>query len=419
MEGDAVATLSIGSRVVDIPAGAVVNTKILNGKVRAFLRTDGVVKSLGSALKVTLTPNDGVVDVVGPGQDLTTGSRYGHGAIEVSTATGATASLIVVNIVNLHRDYLQGIAEVVSTWPQAALRAQVIASRSYALYAYAQGVRADCRCHLNDGDAPYFDQTYRGADVVDGVGGANWAKAVDATEVGDTQGRAVLYQGVAIPAFYTASTGGLTMSASDVWGGTYPWAVSVDDSWSLKASENPYRSWSVTVSQSDMAALFGLPEVMRVRVTSRFDSGAPKVLTASAQDGSTARIAGLQLRSNFGLLSPYVTGIGGVTGSAPVPPVARSVTLDVSPAAPKEGDDVTLTGQVTPQGAGLTVIRQVRYVGQTTWNDRASATTDADGNFSFTIGAITSSGDTYSWRVVVLSGTTIIATSPIRTVTVL
>ena len=419
MEGDAVATLSIGSRVVDIPAGAVVNTKILNGKVRAFLRTDGVVKSLGSALKVTLTPNDGVVDVVGPGQDLTTGSRYGHGAIEVSTATGATASLIVVNIVNLHRDYLQGIAEVVSTWPQAALRAQVIASRSYALYAYAQGVRADCRCHLNDGDAPYFDQTYRGADVVDGVGGANWAKAVDATEVGDTQGRAVLYQGVAIPAFYTASTGGLTMSASDVWGGTYPWAVSVDDSWSLKASENPYRSWSVTVSQSDMAALFGLPEVMRVRVTSRFDSGAPKVLTASAQDGSTARIAGLQLRSNFGLLSPYVTGIEGVTGSAPVPPVARSVTLDVSPAAPKEGDDVTLTGQVTPQGAGLTVIRQVRYVGQTTWNDRASATTDADGNFSFTIGAITSSGDTYSWRVVVLSGTTIIATSPIRTVTVL
>ena len=95
------------------------------------------------------------------------------------------------------------------------------------------------------------------------------------------------------------------------------------------------------------------------------------------------------------------------------------MTLDVSPAAPKEGDDVTLTGQVTPQGAGLTVIRQVRYVGQTTWNDRASATTDADGNFSFTIGAITSSGDTYSWRVVVLSGTTIIATSPIRTVTVL
>lgn len=419
MEGDAVATLSIGSRVVDVPAGAVVNTKSLDGRVRAFLRTAAGVKSLGSALKVTLTPNDGIVNVVGPGQDLTTGSRYGHGVIEISAAPGAAPSLIVVNIVNLHRDYLLGIAEVVSTWPQAALRAQVVASRSYALHAYSQGVRADCRCHLNDGDAPYFDQTYRGVDVVEGVGGANWVKAVDATEVGDTQGRAVLYQGVAIPAFYTASTGGRTMSASDVWGGSIPWAVTVDDSWSLKAPENPYRSWSVTVSQADMAALFGLTEVMRVRVTSRFDSGAPKVLTASALDGSTARIAGLELRSNFDLHSAYVTGIRGASGSAPVPPVVRSVTLDMSPAAPRQGDDVSLTGQVTPQGAGLTVIRQVRYVGETTWTDRASATTDADGNYSFTIGAITSSGDTYSWRVVVLSGSTIIATSPIRTVTVL
>jgi SpoIID/LytB domain protein len=370
---------------------------------------------------VTLTPTDGVVNVVGPGQDLTTGSRYRHGTIEVSASSGATPRLIVVNIVNLHRDYLLGIAEVVPTWPQAALRAQVIASRSYALYAYAQGVRADCRCHLNDGDAPYFDQTYRGADVVDGVGGANWARAVDATEVGDTQGRAVLFEGVAIPAFYTAATGGRTMSAIDVWGGATPWAVSVDDAWSVKAPENPYRSWSATVSQADMADLFGLSNVMRVRVTSRLDSGAPRILTATAQDGSTARITGLELRSHFDLYSAYVTGIKGASVSAPPPPppVVRTMTLEMSPVAPKEGDDVFLTGQVTPQGAGLAVIRQVRYVGQTNWNDRASSTTDADGNFSFTIAAITSSGTTYSWRVVALSGSTVIATSPMRTVTVL
>jgi len=419
MEGDAVSTLNIGSRVVRIPAGAVINTKIVDGKVRALLRTAAGVTSLGAALKVTLTPTDGVVNVVGPGQDLTTGSRYRHGAIEVSASSGATPRLIVVNIVNLHRDYLLGIAEVVPTWPQAALRAQVIASRSYALDAYSKGLRADCRCHLNDGDAPYFDQTYRGADVVDGVGGANWAKAVDATEVGDTQGRAVLFEGVAIPAFYTAATGGRTMSASDVWGGATPWAVSVDDAWSVKAPENPYRSWSATVSQADMADLFGLSNVMRVRVTSRLDSGAPKILTATAQDGSTARITGLELRSHFDLYSAYVTGIKGASVSAPPPPVVRTMTLEMSPEAPKEGDDVFLTGQVTPQGAGLAVIRQVRYVGQTNWNDRASSTTDADGNYSFTIAAITSSGTTYSWRVVALSGSTVIATSPIRTVTVL
>jgi hypothetical protein len=168
-----------------------------------------------------------------------------------------------------------------------------------------------------------------------------------------------------------------------------------------------------------MAALFGLPEVMRVRVTSRFDSGAPKIFTASARDGSTARIAGIELRSHFGLRSAYITRVRGVTGGTPTPPVVREVTLEVSPAAPQEGNDVALVGQVAPQGAGLTVIRQVRYQGATNWTDRASSTTDADGNYSFTIGAITSSGDTYSWRVVVLSGSTVIATSPIRTVTVL
>jgi SpoIID/LytB domain protein len=422
-EGDAILKVRLGSRVVPLQAGDIVHLSVRDGRVWVRIRTGDAVRSLGAVARAGITwapattDGDAVAEVVGPSQEFGVGGRYRRGSLEIGTS-GEVPQLAVVNVVSLHDDYLFGIAEVTPTWPQAALQAQVIASRSYALDAYADGTRADCLCHVNDGDAPYYDQTYRAADVEDGVGGENWMAAVTATTVGEGTGRAVLYDGAPIRAFYTASTGGRTLSAESVWGGTsYPWAVSVDDSWSLRVPENPYRTWTVTVDRDQMEQIVGVDDLMRLRTGTRwFEGGTIRTFVAVGLAGDTAAVSAAQLRSAFGLRSAYITSVRGLTG-VPVAPIERTVTLNVTPAAPAAGDTVTLTGSVAPQGVGLTVVRQVRYFGQSAWVERARAVTDASGAFTFSIPNITSAGDTYSWRVVAVDGSTVLGTSPVRTVT--
>lgn len=423
-EGDATLRVRLNARQVALAAGEIVHLSVRDGRVWVRVRTGDATRSLGTVARVGITwlpamqDGDAVAEVVGPGEEFGSGGRYRRGSLEVGLS-GSTPQLAVVSIVSLHDEYLFGIAEVTPTWPQAALQAQVIASRSYALDAYADGVRSDCLCHVNDGDAPYYDQTYRAADVEDGVGGDTWMAAVTATAADETSGRAVLYEGTPIRAFYTASTGGRTMSAEAVWGGTdYPWAVSVDDSWSLRVPENPYRTWTVTVDRDQMEQIVGIDDLMRLRVGARWSpGGSVRSFTAVGLSGETAPITAAQLRSTFGLKSAYITSVRGLSG-VPVAPIERTVSLDVAPAAPKEGDTVTLTGTVAPQGVGLSVVRQVRYFGQSAWVERARAVTDSSGDFTFSIPNITSAGDTYSWRVVVVDGSTVLGTSPVRTVTV-
>ena len=425
-EAGATMTLSLGTRTVALLDGDIVNFTVRDGRVLATVRSGSEpLRSLGSVRRagVTWTPPAGKsaadVEVISPGQAFGAGSRYRFGSLEIGVS-GTPATLAAVNIVSVHDEYLYGIAEVVPTWPQAALQAQVIASRSYALDAYAAGVRPDCLCHVNDGDAPYYDQTYRGSAVIDGVGGTNWARAVRATAVSPTTGRAVTFEGEPIRAFYTASTAGRTMSAQAVWGGTdYPWAVSVDDSWSLRVPENPYRSWAVTVTRQQLEQVVGVANLMRLRVGARwYTGGTPRTFVAVGQDGTTATVTAAALRAAFGLRSAYITSVRGVTGVDPTP-VDRTISLTVSPAAPVAGDDVTLTGTVTPQGAGLAVVRQVRFAGDTAWQNRNSAVTGPSGDFALTIdGSGISAGSTYSWRVVLLNGSTVVTASPIRTVTV-
>jgi len=423
-EGDATLRIRLNTRSVDLLPDEILHLSVREGRVWARVRTGDAVRSLGTVARLAVSwrpaseGGDAVAEVVGPTQEFGVGGRYRRGTIEVAVS-GSAPNLAVVNIVSLHDEYLFGIAEVIPTWPQAALQAQVIASRSYALDAYTDGLRSDCLCHVNDGDAPYYDQTYRAADVEDGVGGDNWMTAVTATTVGEGSGRAVLYEGEPIRAFYTASTGGRTMSAEAVWAGTaYPWAVSVDDSWSLRVPENPYRTWTVTVSRDQMEQIVGVDDLMRLRPSARwFEGGTIRSFVAVGLLGETSPITAAQLRSTFGLRSAYITSVRGLSG-VPVAPLERTVTLSVVPAVPKEGDTVTFTGTVAPQGVGITVIRQVRYFGQTAWVERARAVTNSSGSFTFTVPNIASAGDTYSWRVVAVSGSTILGTSPVTTVTV-
>ena len=405
-----------------------------SGRFVTVRRTDGATaESLGRGRTVTIrwsgTRDPGtagsapaLLNVAGPGESFSSaGHRYRYGTVDItSLETSSGRRLAVVNTLRLGDEYLKGIAEVNPTWPDAALEAQAIASRSYALSQVARGLDSDCGCHMDDGDGPKYDQTFRGWLAESQYGDPNrWAEAVDATRKGAGAGLTALYQGKPINAFYTAATGGMTNSAQEVWGGAdTPWATNVADEWSYNAPGNPYRSWSISVTQNSMSSIFGISDIMTVKVTRTLKSGAVRELTARSLDGRTASVSGSTFRSKLGLRSTYLTKITEQDVVGPVPVPKGGVTLVANPAGDvPDGTMVTLSGIIKKPRAGLIVQRQVQVNGGS-WENRNTAVPDAEGKFTFAV-PVTGKGTTFGWRVVVMDGSTPVASSRTRVAKVL
>jgi SpoIID/LytB domain protein len=222
-----------------------------------------------------------------------------------------------VAIVNLHTEYLRGIAEVPSSWPAAALQAQVVAARNYAL-AQSHSTSSTCGgCNLYDDTR---SQVYRGWEKESAVGGDRWVAAVAATQTSTSRGLAVLYNGSPVTAYYSSSTGGRTRDAAAVWGRAVPYLVSVDDKWSLDPSVNPMASWTRTVPMAKVVSAFGLTDVVQLTVTDRDNGGAVSYLQAKSSDGTMKTISGNVLRGSFGLPAQWVKAIAIPAAAPPAPP---------------------------------------------------------------------------------------------------
>ncbi len=408
----------------------------------------GQTADLGVAATVTVrwagtrTPGSAaggatLLNVAGSKSGLdTSGHRYRYGTVEVmpiSTKNGVR--LNAVNSVRLHDEYLYGISEVSSSWPAAAMQAQALAARTYALSKVNAGVRQACGCHVDDGGGPYYDQTFTGWGKASAAKGERWLEAVNATMAAPNAGLTILYEGQPIRAFYHSSSGGATQSVQDVWGGTLPYAQSVPDPWSLVA-DNPNRAWSVTVPQARMANLFGVPVVLSLAVGERYASGAAKTFTAVSGDGSTVAVSGPRLQSAFGMKTRHVSAIEYLGAPppaetppptappAPAPPPAepqstvkqRTVSL-LTPAALTigKGERYKVVGIVRPAKAKLRAWRQQLVDGQ--WVTVAKDRTSAKGRYRFVVKkAKPATAGTY--RVLVVRKKAVVGVSPEYTLAV-
>lgn len=112
--------------------------------------------------------------------------------------------LTVINDIPIEQ-YLRGVvpSEMPPAWEHEAHKAQAIAARSYALANL--GKRAKYGYDLNDTPE---DQAYGGAT-------AETPQTNDA--VIETEGIVLIHEGKIIPAYYSASAGGHTKDASQVW----------------------------------------------------------------------------------------------------------------------------------------------------------------------------------------------------------
>ncbi|CAM3634655.1 SpoIID/LytB domain-containing protein [Isoptericola cucumis] len=227
---------------------------------------------------------------------------YKHGRMTLSARQGIPN---VVNDVLLNTEYLYGIAEMPSSWGvegSAALRAQAMAARSYALVAM-RSAKTDCRCHVVD---DVRDQNFTGwkkeNEGTNGRWGKVWKKAVNASVASRTRAQALTYAGSPVQAHYYSSSGGRTADSEDVWVSRIPYERSVSDPYSKAAPGNSYASWTRTITQAQARRLFGLTNVQSIAVTARWTSGQVRTLTATKPNGTKASITGKAdaMRSKIG-----------------------------------------------------------------------------------------------------------------------
>ncbi len=262
----------------------------------------------GTRFSGSLGAHPALAQVAGPGSELAAGRTYRFGSLRVRAGAAQTdlvAGLSLSNRVSLHDEYLYGIGEVSSSWPAAALRAQVIAARSYVyndVYnsdGTTRPRRSACDCQVY-GDIR--DQNYVGWQKISSPKGDLWKAAVDATVVDAATGLAVTNGKNVVQTFFAAANGGATQNNEDVWGGSpRSYLRSVDDPWTLMPAEAvTVSAWSPRVrTQKVVAAAFSLPDVATLDLSDRFASGALRSVTATSTTGAQSTISGEKFRSSM------------------------------------------------------------------------------------------------------------------------
>lgn len=149
-------------------------------------------------------------------------------------------------------DYLYGVvsSEMPASFEKEALKAQAIVARTYTIYQItkSKGKHGDADiCDDYKCCQAWISKEDRLAKWSENEAEANWNKIVEAVD--STQGKIITYNGSPIDAFFHSNSGGITETASNVWGGdNFPYLQSVQTS-----GEDGYSQYSseVEFSQSE------------------------------------------------------------------------------------------------------------------------------------------------------------------------
>jgi stage II sporulation protein D len=251
--------------------------RLRRGDVVKFRGGQG--KTLVAAFNPTATTSGTTIEAYNPNVGR---ALYRWGRLEYTVNSRSARSMFVVMNVPSVELYLRGLGEMPASWGEAggmaALRAQVVAARTYAVRLHKRygGFASTCRCSLV---ATPANQVYTGYTKETGAYAENWVQAVK-----DTVGHVATYNGGLIEAFYSSSHGGRSEAVEDSYAfGTtpYPYLKSVEDHWSVDAPGNPYARWEHTITNDRFASFVGggIRKVRRVAIRGRTDGGSPRTLS--------------------------------------------------------------------------------------------------------------------------------------------
>jgi stage II sporulation protein D len=297
----------------------------------------------------------------------TNGLRDGRYRGWLEFRPGTVGNVLAVNAIGLEQ-YVAGVvsAESPSSWPAAALQAQAVAARTYAITTSAGAAQ---------GFTQYADtrsQMYRG--VAAEMASTNAA-------VNATRGQVVTYGGRPVVTYFFSTSGGRTENVEDsVLGDTrLPWLRSVEDPYD---SVSPWHRWTVHMTMKDAARkLKGLFHG-RFRGISVIERGAsPRVRVANVVGTKgRSRVSGAELRRRLGLRDTwaYFKTISTST--------SRSGSSSSGGArAARAGAGAVLRGSVFPARAGSEV--RVEWGVGRSWQVVATTLTGRGGAYRVAVGA--------------------------------
>jgi stage II sporulation protein D len=335
-----------------------------------------------------LATYDGTLRVTGPAPLRLDGAagngvrdgRY-RGALEFRA--GVFSGVSAINAVGLE-DYIRGVvsAESPSSWPAAALEAQAVVARSYAITTDAGSA--------SDGFTAYPDtrsQMYRGV-----------AAEFPSTEaaVRATRGQVVTYAGKPVVTYFFSTSGGRTENVENSFAGALPrpWLKGVKDPFDSVSPRHRWGPYRMTLAQA-AAKLRGLVRgrFKSIKVLQRGFS--PRVVRAQVI-GTRGRsdVTGAELRRRFGLYDSwaYYTSITSkakkVKPATPAgggePGAGSGGTAPSGPAQAAAVWRLGLSGTITPARRGAWVRVQRRTGGR--WSTYVLTTVSAGGRYSTRVG---------------------------------
>ncbi len=248
------------------------------------LRTSGG-KPLASCGRKLHAAGAGRIDIAGLG--------FYRGGLEAVPTGSDAGSLNVVDAVPVDQ-YVKGVIpnEVPSSWPVQALRAQAVATRSYALSVQATGANGfdlynDTRSQVYKGIASETPRSNQAAD--------------------DTRGQVVEYKGKVAQTYFAACSGGHTESVQNVfYGPAIPYLVGVPDPFDYYC---PLHKWTLRFSGPEISAKLSghlRGQLKRIVVTRRGRS--PRILWARLYGtGGVSKVRGDRLQSALGAYDKWMT----------------------------------------------------------------------------------------------------------------
>lgn len=216
-------------------------------------------------------------------------SRLFDGSL--AAVTMGSSSLAAVNTLPLD-DYVAGVVprESPAYWPAAALQAQAVAARSYAVDDMNQQYPTWDIC-----DSTYC-QVYGGVETYNAQGQAEYGESTSSTQATTaTAGQVLEYDGQVILAMYSASNGGYSVSGNE------PYLPAQPDPWDVGSPEH---DWTAQITAAQVEADY--PQL-----------GALQDLTVTSRDGNgqwQGRVLQVQLQGSSGSLTLSGSAFSGALG---------------------------------------------------------------------------------------------------------
>ena len=193
---------------------------------------------------------------------------------------------LTVNVLPME-GYVRGVvpAEMYASWPQQALRAQAVASRTYAAYE---------REHTNNGAYDLCDTA-----ACQAYGGYSAEATSSEDAVAATARKVLTYQGATAFAQFSASNGGWTVA------GPFPYLPAQEDPYEGTSSD--YYNWTAEVTDADVEKAYNVEDLVSLRIATRDGRGGRggrvETVELTSSTGWQGTVTGESFRRNLGLRS--------------------------------------------------------------------------------------------------------------------